>query len=345
MIEIVNFRNLRQIKEYDNNVYLHWENGYIYLWKNNDLKLIIDKNVNSFVKFNDKLFFNTRPKYNEIFIIEDKQKKTIFRVNDDETLSLSTDCLINSKLSGAITKKGDFIPYSGFLIDNNFNIEEFNPYNRFDVKVVDLYFNYGRNKVFAYSTDMQLVYDVDITNFGRNIAKDPKTGAVLWDKPNEIKEALLADDKNIYVPLTGGQLLALDAKTGKKVWMWEQPRNGTFAIQGEYIYKQDGLTVFEIDTNTGKLIREKNFNDDVLVERFHASGSLWVYENLIIVCDVLYGKICLLNRQTLEVEEFFSLDKKLVNSKDAIIWNDNKLYVLDIDHTLHIFEKQKNTIA
>ncbi len=184
-------------------------------------------------------------------------------------------------------------------------------------------------------------WQIDISNFGRNIAKDPKTGEILWDKPNEIKENLLADDKNIYVPLTGGQLLALDSQTGKKVWMWEQPRNGTFAIQDNYIYKQDGLTIFEIDTKNGKLVRKKHFNDDKLVNDFHASGPLWVYEDIIIVCDVLYGKICLLNRHTLEVEEFFSLNKKLINSKNAIVWHNNKLYVLDIDNTLHIFEKEK----
>ena len=228
-------------------------------------------------------------------------------------------------------------------IDDKLNLTNTNKYVQFNTVLNNNIIHNTSTFIKCYKNlDGELKWEVKIENFGRNIAKDPKTGEVLWDKPNEIKEALLADDKNIYVPLTGGQLLALDAKTGEKVWMFDNEKLGKYQILDDKIYKGDGKSIIVYDKNNLKIEKKLYFKDVPILKNYIPAGPFLVYNDIIISTDVLYGKICLLNRQTLEVEEFFSLDKKLVNSKDAIIWNDNKLYVLDIDHTLHIFEKTSN---
>jgi len=299
---------------------------------------LVNRKVDNYVFQTNSIVFQSD---NTIYRLEDDSDIEIIKSDETNYFGLQ-DYLFNNKAIISITKKNDWLANSMLLISDRNEIEKFDFIFNAEIYFDNYYCNHNNESVFTYTNLHNEIWKVDVTNYGRDIAKNPETGEVLWDNLNGIKDDLFADNKNIYVPLKGGQLLALDGGTGEKVWMWEHPRNGVFAIQGEYIYKQDGLTIFEINTRNGVLNREKNFNDDVLVEKFHASGPLWVYEDLIIVCDVLYGKICLLNRSTLEVEDFFSLNKKLVNSKNAIIWNDNKLYVLDIEQTLHIFEKDQN---
>lgn len=303
---------------------------------NEDLlpQVLVKKKVDSYVFLSNTIVYQSDNTIFKLGIPDEvikKSKKEYFGLQD---------YLFESKVVVSLTKTNEWLANSMLLLKEDNSIEKLDFIFNNEIQIDNIYYNHNQSSVFAFNNSHKLIWKIDVVGFGRDIAKDPKTGEVLWDKPNEIKEDLLADDKNIYVPLKGGQLLALNSQTGKKVWMWEHPRNGAFAVQGEFIYKQDGLTIFEINTNTGDLVRRKNFIEDKLVDNFHASGPLWVYENTIIVCDVLYGKICLLNRHTFEVEDFFSLNKKLVNSKTAIVWNDNKLYVLDIEQTLHVFEKE-----
>jgi len=294
--------------------------------------------VDNFIIQSNSIVFQSD---NTIYRLKDNSYYEIVKKDKLNYLGLQ-NYLFNNKVIIALTKVNDWQAYAMLLITENDKIEKIGYLFYPEIYSNNYYFNHSTKTVFSYTISHKEVWKKDITNFGRNIAKDPKTGEVLWDKPNEIKEALLADDKNIYVPLTGGQLLALDAKTGEKVWMFDNEKLGKYQILDDKIYKGDGKSIIVYDKNNLKIEKKLYFKDVPILKNYIPAGPFLVYNDIIISTDVLYGKICLLNRQTLEVEEFFSLDKKLVNSKDAIIWNDNKLYVLDIDHTLHIFEKTSN---
>ena len=230
-----------------------------------------------------------------------------------------------------------------WIIDDDLNLTNTGKYIQFNAVLNNNIIHYTSTFIKCYKNlDGDLKWEIQVADFGRNIAKHPKTGEILWDKPNEIKEALLADDKNIYVPLTGGQLLALDSQTGEKVWMFDNEKLGMYNIFQDKIYKGDGKSIIALNAKNGQIEKELYFKNIPILREYIPAGPFLAYEDIIISTDVLYGKICMINRHTFEVEEFFSLNKKLVNSKSAIAWNNNRLYVLDIDRTLHIFEKEEN---
>lgn len=331
------FDNVSNVRTYNESLFMiNTKDRKLYqLNADNTLLKITEEKVDSFIFYFNALFFQSE---NAIYKL-DPQKQLVLKGSHNEIIGLQ-QYLFNDQIVVSSTPVNDWMPNASYLIDSSLQYQKLNFAFRYDLNVGAIYANFNQNELITFSKTHEQLKKIEASKFSRNIAHHPKTGEVLWDKPNEIHERPIGDNEKIYVPLTGGQLVALYAESGEKAWLWEHHRTGTYQILGEYIYKQDGLSIFEIKTSDGTLNREKKFNDDPMVEGFHASGPLWVYEDVIIVCDVLYGKICMMDRSTLDVIEFFSLEKKLINSENAIAWHQEKLYVLDIDNTLHIFERE-----
>jgi outer membrane protein assembly factor BamB len=298
------------------------------------IKRRTEKRVDIFISHFGTIFYQSA---NGIYNLND-HNHSVLQGQDDELLSLQK-YFFEDQIVVSSTPKNDWMPNASYIIYSSLENRKLKFAFRYDLKVGSIYINYNQTELFTYSNAHEQMLRVDVSKFDRNVGHDPKTGEVLWDKSNAIHEKPLGDNEKIYVPLTGGQLVALFAETGEKAWLWAHNRTGTYQILGEYIYKHDGISFFEINASNGTLNREKKFNDDPMIEGFHASGSLWVYEDVVVVCDVLNGKICMLDRNSLDVIEVFSLDKKLINSERTIVWHKEKLYVLDIDNTLHIFER------
>lgn len=299
----------------------------------------INEEIDSFRFFNGWLIYKLINKRSTLFAIEGSCKNIVL-FDEEKVFNISNGPLIHSKLPIIYYGKSDFMPLGMLLIDSELNIEQKEIRNIYSIRVDDFYFNKSNKSVFSYGGDHVMNYEVDIGNYGRNIKKHRDTGEILSDEPNEIDGELFSYQKLVYVPLKGGQLLALNASDGKKVWMWEHDRAGAYDMAGGSIYKQDGKEIFKIDAASGNLIKSAKFSEVDALDGFHASGPIWAYEDIIVVVDVLSGKICLLNRFNLEVIDFFTIKQKLPFNKDAIAWHDNKLYALDLENTLHILERE-----
>jgi len=160
------------------------------------------------------------------------------------------------------------------------------------------------------------------------------------EQPNEIDGGLMGFENLLFVPLRGGQLLALDVETGEEVWMLEQEISGQYAVFQDKIYKKNEF-LYEINALTGEIIRQKNIGDGDIQDGFIAIGPIWIYEDIIILINNYTGDIVLLNKNDFSVFDKIKIDASIAHSKDTIIWHDNKLYVLDLNNTLHIFEDEK----
>ena len=302
---------------------------------------LVNRKVDNYVFQTNSIVFQSD---NTIYRLEDDSDIEIIKSDETNYFGLQ-DYLFNNKAIISLTKKNDWLANSMLLISDRNEIEKFDFIFNAEIYFDNYYCNHNNESVFTYTNLHNEIWKVDVTNYGRDIAKNPETGEVLWDNLNGIKDDLFADNKNIYVPLKGGQLLALDGGTGEKVWMFDNEKYGIYNIFKNKIYKGDGKSIIVINAINGQAEKELHFKNIPVLKGYIPAGPFLIYDDIIISTDVLYGKICLLNRSTLEVEDFFSLNKKLVNSKSAIIWNDNKLYVLDIEQTLHIFEKDQNEIS
>ncbi len=227
-----------------------------------------------------------------------------------------------------------------YQLNTKYNLSQINRLYDLQFENLFIYKGFSKTNIQAYNRDEELVWDTKASDFGRNIMRHRDTKEVLSDKPNEIDGDIFNYNGLIYTPLRGGQLLALNAKDGSKAWFLEHEISGAYQILEDKIYKKTGKELYEIEAATGKVLREKKLKQDPKLSEFHASGPLWVYDDVIIVVDVFYGKICILERKTFEVLDFFSINYRIINNNNALVWHENKLYVLDIDNTLHIFEKE-----
>jgi hypothetical protein len=176
-------------------------------------------------------------------------------------------------------------------------------------------------------------WQTDISSYGKYInLRDEQ-------QPNEIDGDLMGYENLLFVPLKGGQLLALNVETGEKVWMLDQEISGQYAIFQDKIYKKNRF-LYEIDAQTGTIIRLMDIEDGSISEEFMAIGPIWVYEDVIIIINNYDGDVILLNKDDFKVLGKINVDASIAWSKDSIIWYGNKLYVLDLANTLHIYERE-----
>lgn len=224
---------------------------------------------------------------------------------------------------------------SFWKIDRDLEISELNLDIRFTTYINTVF--YKRNSIEINRVYPETTWQTDISTFGRYLNLRGE------QQPNEIDGDLMGYENLLFVPMKGGQLLALDVETGEKVWIqdYNNGRSGFYTLYSDKIYKHDGLSLIEIDVITGARIREMIFPeykaDDL--KTFYALHYFWVYDDIII----MYGhknRIAIINRESFQIIKIMELPASLPASKDNVIWHDNKLYVLDLTNTLHVYERE-----
>lgn len=225
------------------------------------------------------------------------------------------------------------ITKSYWFIFEDLKLEESSLSFRFSIFINNIFFYKIFNTLEKVSPEP--CWHIDVSKYGLN--NNLKEEII----PNEIDGDLMGFEDSIYVPLQGGQLLCLDINTGEKKWIQDyNDRSGFYSLQNDKIYKHDGLSLLEIDVKTGETLRSKIFSasNETELQSFYALNTFWTYEDLII----LYGldnKIILLNRQTFDLFDSVDLQTGISTDQNNVIWHENKLYILDLNNTLHLFEK------
>ena len=142
----------------------------------------------------------------------------------------------------------------------------------------------------------------------------------------------------IYIPLSNGQLLALDISTGSL--KWKQERVGRTAIFEDKIYSIADYTIKELDANTGNILREESMQDLIDTYGFRPTGAHKVYDEYIFVmASGKPGMVAIYDRHTLKFQEILKLDEMIPMGTDHLHWHNGKLYILDFGKTLHVYEE------
>ena len=277
------------------------------------------------VKVFKKNFFLQFEEFGKIIILSNRGTilKTI-----NEGFNLYSSIKTENKLiiRNRITK-------SYWFIFEDLQFEESSLSFRFTTFINNLFFYKIYNILEKVSPEPCWQIDISIYGLNNNLQEE-----II---PNEIDGDLMGFEDSIYVPLQGGQLLCLDANTGEKKWIQDyNGRSGFYSLQNDKIYKHDGLSLLEIDVKTGVVLRSKIFsaNNESELQNFYALNTFWTYDDVVI----LYGldnRVILLNRHTFDLSDSVNLQTGISTDENNVIWHENKLYILDLNNTLHVFEK------
>lgn len=223
-------------------------------------------------------------------------------------------------------------------------------------------------------TDLQFVWGFDKGILGQLSWKseivfiDFTDGRIMWyfdlskldtyqdydgsEKQTQVNKILGIYEDKIYILLNSGKILILDIKSGDKITILKNDKHPKFDTFGDSI---------ELDPNNGKLIQLAN--QDLIEVDLHnnytvtltpiedmKSLNLENYSKFVFDDDFIYFsdyhhyKLGSLNRKTLKIDWIYDFPQDHDQSdnprfgRELKLFNE-RLYVIDNKHTLHIFQK------
>lgn len=209
----------------------------------------------------------------------------------------------------------------------------------FDLEFEDrfIFKGFSQTQIEAYSkTDETLLWQINTSLYGffKETIDDGFT-----EHPNTIDRPIFGNDNCVYVPMKGGQLLALNALDGSLKWMLEMPYSGFYGIYEDRIYKNSDNILYEIDAKSGSILRSLEYKHlKKLKGLFGFSADFRVYEDYIVLKDQIRGWVAMFDRKTMTLAHLAETGSRIGSDASYFHWIDNKLYVLDRENTLHIFE-------
>lgn len=172
-----------------------------------------------------------------------------------------------------------------------------------------------------------IVWQVKLTDLLDIPSADKVT---LWDQP-------LTHRDRIYFQLERGELFAIGTETGSLEWVIKHDECGIMSICDDKIYKRDN-TLYKICAITGRVEQEKSIRD-IVGKTFWATGRISVCKNIIILWSTSDSEVILVDSRDFSLIDIVKIHSIGIANDDRVIrWDGSRLYVLDMEQTLHIFE-------
>lgn len=275
------------------------------------------------------------------------------------SLNLDTGDVINSGLERYMVRS---VSIEGFVIALKYNSDYST--NTF---CIQLPFSVKWEKKFD---DLPLYIDGEylLSGIKNNISLIDDNGNIEWkfdtaeigcwsdydgsEKQTQVNKILGIYEDKIYILLNSGKILILDIKSGDKITILKNDKHPKFDTFGDSI---------ELDPNNGKLIQLAN--QDLIEVDLHntytvtltpledmESLNLENYSKFVFDDDFIYFtdyhhyKLGSLNRKTLKIDWIYDFPQDHDQSdnprfgRELKLFNE-RLYVIDNKHTLHIFQK------
>jgi outer membrane protein assembly factor BamB len=161
-------------------------------------------------------------------------------------------------------------------------------------------------------------------------------------KPKEVKVPFGpgGNDDSIFITLSSGQLVALDAANGQVRWIADI--TGSTICYGKHLYHLNGPELIELDVKTGIVTKTLEFGKYIDRKGLLMSSPFKVYEDLILIRG-MDSIVALVDRRTLTLTDWIQLDSKeppRIASNDTVMhWCNDHLYVVDMSENLHIYSR------
>lgn len=229
-----------------------------------------------------------------------------------------------------------------YWIDSNFFIEKVEEHFDLEFSGTFAFKGFSKNIVKGFNKSEEEIWQTNISQFGYSEGYNDKDELV--KQPNEIVGQIMGDEERVIIPLKGGQLLALNNKSGQKEWFLPINIRENVSYSNLYhrgvIFNNDGKNLWVINSKDGNVDACIHYRDSPIVDsKFLATGRFIVNDEFIVVKNKLTGDIVFIDRESLKVVDFFSANVRFAGAIGSMVWHKDHLYVLDPSYTLHVFKR------
>lgn len=213
------------------------------------------------------------------------------------------------------------------LIDQSF--EEQQIFKSYRASIEGCFATFSKGRIVVFDEGKNVVWERSLVEVDNSFSA----------KEKPMRTFYTANSQALLIPFASGKLLALDIFTG--ALMWKNDHVGRFAVFQNRLYciVDSFIKVFEI--SSGEFLKEVSLQSLTDSFEFIPTGRHKVYNDSIFVMSTdKQGKVAVFNRHNLKFEEMIVLNKSIPMSNESLYWFKDKLYILDNEGTLHIFEKE-----
>ena len=194
--------------------------------------------------------------------------------------------------------------------------------------------SYNSEKLFSYNSKMSIAWQLDISDL---CAYDVGDGLEKAELSN-----IYSDDEFVYL-LAGLSVVKASIQSGEIIWHTKlNTAQSRGLIHDGYLYTTSNAYINKIDCQTGKILYQVGF-DYIFIDNERDLGPImefvWYKDSIWTVMDSNPSALIEINPNDGSYKSVIPL-KDLGIARDCHMprFHDNRMYILDFDNTLHIFE-------
>lgn len=337
MREIGKLNNINQILTYGKTpIFSEWGNKNLWIFNDVGFEKIYEGSFYTGITFGG-IFYFVKKSGESVFIINNNKfeiseyLKGSWHINPYVAKSIPNVMQISRQIDDE---------YFYFLLNLNGDFTKRKKIYKLGVGS-EIVINNDHTNIFTYSNqDEKLIWQIDTSTYG--FVKEP-TDDGFEELPNKIDRPIFCDHSTLYVPMKGGQLIALNASDGSLKWMLEMEVSCTYEIFESKIYANNGDELFEIEARNGSILKSITYKSfKKLKGLFGITGEFRVYDEYVILRDQSRGWVLMFDRQNFSLVHMAETGQRLGSDASHFHWLKYKLYVhCHRDNTLHIYEPEK----
>lgn len=225
--------------------------------------------------------------------------------------------------------------YKDFRLEQLFNYQIGRDALGIDGRLIFSEKNFFARKVFCIDQDTgQEQWTLDVNEFDKAFINEKEI-------KSKIEGSLFAYDNSIIVPVSGNKLLRINCVTGQVIWKSENI-NPLLKLDANILINVSNSYYREISPDTGETLVEYEMKSEYEKHDFTVTGPLGVFtvtDTYIFIVHAMGYKMGCINRSTGKIDWSTAVGDGKVTLPHAPIFYKDKLYVLDDEGTLHVYDR------
>lgn len=195
--------------------------------------------------------------------------------------------------------------------------------------------NFFARKIFCIDQDTgHKCWGLNVSEIGQTVSDGKET-------KGKIVGSLMAENEQLLVAISNRKLLNIDTNTGNISWE-KGSTNHLIQLHGDKIINVDAGYYREISLDTGETLVEYEMKSEYEKHGFTVTGPLGAFtvtDTHVFIVHAMGCKMGCINRSTGKIDWSVEVGEGKVTLPHAPIFFRHKLYVLDDEGTLHVYEK------
>ena len=180
----------------------------------------------------------------------------------------------------------------------------------------------------------QKCWELDVSEIGQTVSNGKEA-------KGKIVGSLMSKNEVLLVAISNSKLIKIDTNTGNVLWQKES--NHLLQLYGDKIINVDMGHYREISPETGETLVEYEMKPEYEKHGFTVTGPLGAFtvtDTHVFIVHAMGCKLGCINRSTGKIDWSVEVGEGKVTLPHAPIIYRNKLYVLDDEGTLHVYDRE-----